>query len=177
MNGMKRLSLQLGAMNAALRALWGAALLGAALVGTAAAQPADGGLKLQAIDVQTLPGQQLQLRLRLSGPAPEPLAFTIDRPARIAIDLPNTGLALESRRIDVNSGGLDNILAAEAGGRTRLVLNLDTLMPYETRVDGNNILVTLGGSAAQTAGAAPAAAGRGAAPARAASTGDRKSVV
>lgn len=173
MNGMKRLSLQLGAMNAALRALWGAALLGAALVGTAAAQPADGGLKLQAIDVQTLPGQQLQLRLRLSGPAPEPLAFTIDRPARIAIDLPNTGLALESRRIDVNSGGLDNILAAEAGGRTRLVLNLDTLMPYETRVDGNNILVTLGGSAAQTAGAAPAAAGRGAAPARAASTGPR----
>ena len=44
------------------------------------------------------------------------------------------------------SGGVDTILAAEAGGRTRLVLNLDSLMPYQTRVDGNSIVVTIGGS-------------------------------
>ncbi|HSC05674.1 MAG TPA: type IV pilus secretin PilQ [Steroidobacteraceae bacterium] len=133
-------------------------LLAAALPGLAPAQPAE-GLKLEAIDVQTLPGQQLQLRLRLNGPAPEPLSFTIDRPARIALDLPNTALALDSRRIDVNSGGVATILAAEAGGRTRLVLNLDQLMPYQTRVEGNSILVNIGGSQqAQAAGAAPAAA-------------------
>ena len=45
---------------------------------------------LQAIDVQPLAGQQLQLTLRLSGPAPQPLSFTIDNPARISFDLPNT---------------------------------------------------------------------------------------
>ncbi len=39
-------------------------------------------LKLDAIDVQTLAGQQVQLKLHLSGPAPEPLPFTIDKPAR-----------------------------------------------------------------------------------------------
>src|SRR2546430_9915 len=33
---------------------------------------------LQAIDVQPLPGQQLQITLRLSGPAPQPLSCTID---------------------------------------------------------------------------------------------------
>ena len=49
-------------------------------------------LKLEAIDVQPLPGQQLQLRLRTNGTAPEPMAFTIENPARISIDLPNTAL-------------------------------------------------------------------------------------
>ncbi len=111
---------------------------------------------LQAIDVQPLPGQQLQLTMRLSGPAPQPLAFTIDNPARISLDLPNTTLALPSRRIDVHASGLDTIVAAETKDRTRLVLNLDKMVPYDTRVDGNNIIVMLG--VAGSAGAAPAAA-------------------
>ncbi|MGD0501498.1 MAG: type IV pilus secretin PilQ [Steroidobacteraceae bacterium] len=106
------------------------------------AQATD-SLKLESIDVQTS-GQQVQLKLHLSGPAPEPLPFTIDKPARIAFDLPNTTLALASRRIDVRSGGVDTVLAAEANGRTRLVVNVDSLLPYTTKVDGNNILVTLG---------------------------------
>ncbi len=110
---------------------------------------------LQAIDVQPLPGQQLQLTMRLSGPAPQPLAFTIDNPARISLDLPNTTLALPSRRIDVHASGLDTILAAETKDRTRLVLNLDKLVPYDTRVEGNNVIVMLGAPA--SGGAATAA--------------------
>ncbi|HXN80274.1 MAG TPA: AMIN domain-containing protein, partial [Steroidobacteraceae bacterium] len=126
----------------------------AGTVARAADQPA-----LQAIEVQPLPGQQLQLTLRLSGPAPQPLSFTIDNPARISFDLPNTTLALPSRRIDVHASGLDTILAAETKDRTRLVLNLDKLVPYDARVDGNNIIVMLGGSAARvSAGAAPSGA-------------------
>src|SRR5246127_3088103 len=121
----------------------------------AADQPA-----LQSVDVQPLPGQQLQVTMKLSGPAPQPLSFTIDNPARISFDLPNTELALPQRRIDVHTSGLDSILAAEAKDRTRLVLNLDKLVPYDTRVDGNNIIVTLGAGAvaAATASAAPAGA-------------------
>jgi type IV pilus assembly protein PilQ len=118
--------------------------------------------KLEAIDVQTLSGQQVQLKLRLSGPAPEPLPFTIDKPARIAFDLPNTVLALASRRIDVRSGGVDTVLVAEANGRTRMVVNVDTLIPYTTKVDGNNIIVTLGsqpGEAAASSAAARAGSG------------------
>jgi type IV pilus assembly protein PilQ len=123
-------------------------------------------LKLESIDVQTLSGQQVQLKLHLSGPAPEPLPFTIDKPARIAFDLPNTTLALASRRIDVRSGGVDTVLAAEANGRTRIVVNVDSLLPYTTKVDGNTILVTLGsqqGQAAKQNAVAGAGAGAGAA--------------
>jgi type IV pilus assembly protein PilQ len=115
---------------------------------------ADDPLKLESVDVQTS-GQQVLLKLHLSGPAPEPLPFTIDKPARIAFDLPNTTLALATRRFDVRSGGVDTVLAAEANGRTRLVVNVDSLMPYTTKVDGNNITITLGNqpgaAAAQTA--------------------------
>jgi type IV pilus assembly protein PilQ len=135
-----------------------ACALGALCSAAASAADATANAKLQAIDVQTLPGQQLQLTLRLSGPAPQPLSFTIDNPARISFDLPNVALALPSRRIDVHSSGLDTILAAEGKDRTRLVLNLDKLVPYDTRVDGSNIVVMLGSANHTMAAAAPSAA-------------------
>jgi type IV pilus assembly protein PilQ len=142
----------------------GAAMFALAAV-TFTARAAD-PVKLTSIDVQTLSGSQVQLKLHMDGAAPEPLPFTIDKPARIAFDLPNTTLALASRRIDVRSGGVDTVLAAEANGRTRLVVNVDTLLPYTTRVDGNDIVVTLGQqpgaevgkqAAARAAAASPAA--------------------
>lgn len=134
---------------------------------TAADAPAN---KLQSVDVQPLAGQGVQLVITTSGTAPEPLSFTIDNPARISFDLPDTALALAQRRIDVRSGGLDSILAAEANGRSRLVLNLDRMLPYQTRLDGNRIIVTLGEAAraaAPAAAAARPATAASAAPARA----------
>ena len=122
--------------------------------------------RLQDIQVQSLPGQRVEVRLILSGTAPEPLAFTIDDPARIALDLPETALGLSSRRRDVNLGPLDTVLTAEANGRTRVVLNLDSMVPYEMRRSGNTIVITLGiegedGSiTTQFAGSAPSAAPR-----------------
>ncbi len=123
--------------------MMGAITVVALAMASVTARAAD-AVQLQSIDVQTLSGQQVQLKLHLSGPAPEPLPFTIDKPARIAFDLPNTTLALASRRFDVHSGGVDTVLAAEANGRARLVVNVDNLMPYTTKVDGNTIIVTLG---------------------------------
>jgi len=137
--------------------------LAAASITARAADP----VQLTSIDVQTLSGQQVQLKLHMSGPAPEPLPFTIDKPARIAFDLPNTTLALASRRFDVRSGGVDTVLAAEANGRARVVVNVDSLMPYTTKVDGNVIVVTLGqqpGADVGKAGAARAASGSSGAP-------------
>jgi type IV pilus assembly protein PilQ len=108
-------------------------------------------LRLEAIDVQPLPGQQVELRLRLNGAAPEPMAFTIDDPARISLDLPNTTLALDSRRQEANVGPLTTVLAAEANGRTRVVLNLATMVPYQTRVEGDSVYVLIGQGPGETA--------------------------
>ncbi len=105
---------------------------------------AQEGNRLQDIQVNSLPGDRIELRLIMSGTAPEPLAFTIDNPARIALDLPDTALGLTSRRRDVNLGPLSTILTAEANGRTRVVLNLNQMVSYETRRSGNIVIITLG---------------------------------
>ena len=136
--------------------------------GATAQTSPQAGNQLQDIQVSQLPGDRIELRLITSGPAPAPLAFTIDNPARISLDLPATTLAMTSRRKDVKVGLLDTVLAAEAQGRTRVVLNLVSMVPYETRVDGNAVVVTLGAPGPSTAvaasfpPAAPAAATAGA---------------
>jgi type IV pilus assembly protein PilQ len=117
---------------AAVLLLWGA---------VASAQESN---TLQDIQVQGLPGDRVELKLVMSGAAPEPLDFTIENPARIALDLPNTSLGMSQRRRDVNIGLLDTVLTAEANGRTRVVLNLGTMVDYTTQVSGNVVTVTLG---------------------------------
>jgi type IV pilus assembly protein PilQ len=113
----------------------------------------DAGLRLEAVDVSAQAGGRVVVYLTLSGPAPEPLSFAIDNPARISIDLPDTGLALASRRSVFKEGPLDTVVAAEAQGRTRVVLNMDYMVPYQTRVDGNVIVVSLGEGSAGPAAA------------------------
>jgi len=140
------------------------------LLAVSASWAQEAGNSLRDVQVQALPGNRIELRLVLAEPADEPLAFTIENPARIALDLRDTVLDLPSRRKDVGIGVLDTVLAAEAGGRTRVVLNLDQMVPYSTRVDGNNIVVTLDSAgavatqptfqAASTGGGGAAAPGR-----------------
>ncbi len=119
--------------------------------------------KLVNIEVVPLTGQQIQLRLETSGLAPTPLSFTIENPARISLDLPDTGLALTSRRKDVDLGALRSILTAEANGRTRVVLNLDDMVPYTTDVQGNNIYITLGSNSGSASSSPFTVSGDGAA--------------
>jgi len=91
----------------------------------------------------TLPGNKQQLALTLSGPAVNPQAFTIDNPARIALDLPDTTSQMDQRSISISAGLLQNVTTVEAGGRTRVVINLASMTPYSTAVQGNQLFVTL----------------------------------
>ena len=101
------------------------------------------GLKLQSVDFSTLPGDSLQLQLSLNGAAFSPKMFHTDNPARIVIDLPGVGNELEKKLVPVNVGGAESIQAVEAGGRTRVLVNLNAMVPYQSRVEGNAIYVTL----------------------------------
>ncbi|MCI0399760.1 MAG: type IV pilus secretin PilQ [Gammaproteobacteria bacterium] len=115
-----------------------------------------------------LPGDQVQIKLDLSAPPEqEPLSFSIDNPARIALDFPDTSLNLEIKSQAIGVGLAHSVAAVEAGGRTRVVVNLTQLVPYDLRVEGNSVLVTLAQAAEaipsglpaeiEAAGAAPAA--------------------
>ncbi|MCW8964934.1 MAG: AMIN domain-containing protein, partial [Gammaproteobacteria bacterium] len=104
---------------------------------------------LQGISYSGLSGNAVQITLQLSEPATEPMVFTIDNPARIALDLLDTTNALSKKSDSVGVGVVNGFSSAEAKGRTRVVLNLSQMTTYETKTADNTISITLGGTASQ----------------------------
>ncbi len=102
--------------------------------------------ELQDIKVASLPNDEIQLSLQFSNPPSEPLAFTIDNPARIALDFPGTNSALAKRFQNIGIGIAQSVNAAEAEGRTRVVVNLSRMEEYSAKVSGNNYILTIGSS-------------------------------
>ena len=128
------------------------ALAAAALLMSLPAFADDQGRnQLQSINAQKLAGDRVQLTFQLSGAAPQPLAFTVNQPARISLDLADTRLAIKQRKTDVQAGMVNSVVAAEAGGRTRVVINLTTLVPYATHSEGNTLYVIVGSNTGDTA--------------------------
>ncbi len=123
--------------------LSGLALLAVCLVLAFPAAAQQGPNALNSVSFTTLPGNRLQIALTMSGPPPEPQTFTIDNPARIALDLPNTKNNLATRVVPIGVGLARSISTAEAQGRTRVVLNLASLAPYQTSIEGNTLYLTL----------------------------------
>ncbi len=129
---------------------WAAAVAGLLLIlGLQSARAA--AASLEAISFASLPGDRVQLALTMSEAVSEPLSFTIDNPARIALDFPRVHSAVEHKSQAVGIGAVRSVTAVEAGGRTRVVVNLVQMVPYETRVEGKQVFVTLGGGIAASA--------------------------
>lgn len=121
---------------------------------------AQSGGSLTDIGFSSLPGNRVLIRLTLDQPPAAPLTFAIDNPARIALDFPDVNNKVARKSQNIGVGAARSLNAVEAKGRTRVVLNLVQMVPYETRVDGNNVLVTLespapAGSSAAAAAPAP----------------------
>jgi len=72
-----------------------------------------------------------------------PSGFTINTPPRIAFDFPNTANGLGKSAQDFTEGDLRSANIVQAGNRTRLVVNLNQMLSYDTKIDGNSLLITL----------------------------------
>lgn len=125
---------------------------------------------LLSVDYVSLDSERVLITLTLSGPAPEPTVFTVDKPARLSLDLADTRLALAERYKRMNVGKARAIAAAEAKGRTRVVVELTETVPYSVRVDGSKVFLELntGGGASAAAAPLPAPVAATAEPGRAA---------
>jgi type IV pilus assembly protein PilQ len=99
---------------------------------------------VQDIEFSSRPGSKFEVRVEFSEAPPEPKAYSIEKPARISLDFPGTTSALERKSFSLPYGNATKALVLEAGDRTRLVVNLVKLVPYETRVDGNNLYLVVG---------------------------------
>ena len=102
---------------------------GADLVGVEAASLSDGGT---------------QIELRLDGPPGKPRSFSISSPARLVVDLPATGSALDTRRVPIDLGGVDNVAVVPADGRLRVIFSLQHPVAHGLEVRDNSLLVLLG---------------------------------
>lgn len=72
-----------------------------------------------------------------------PNGFSIQSPARIALDFPNVASAMGRSNIEVNQGNLKSVSVVQAGNRTRVVLNLKQFTTYKTQLQGKTLLVVL----------------------------------
>ncbi|WP_202401916.1 type IV pilus secretin PilQ [Pseudomonas oryzihabitans] len=136
--------------NSARRLGLGLALLLGSLAGQVLA--AD----LQALNVASLPGDRIELKLTFDQPVPIPKGYTIEQPARIALDLPGVANKLGTKSRELGNGNARSVTVVEAGNRTRLIINLTNLASYDTRADGRNLFVTIGGTAGRQAAGAQA---------------------
>lgn len=86
-----------------------------------------------------------------------PTGFSIQSPARIALDFPGISNAMGRSTIDINQGNLKSVSVVQAGDRTRVVLNLKQATTYKAQIQGKSLLVVLDAVAvaAPAASAAP----------------------
>ena len=115
--------------------------------------PAQAENVLEDITFTPGPGGQVDIVMKLSEPAAAPKLFTTDAPPRIAVDFDNTRNAMTDRRMDVGIGAASSVSAIEAAGRTRVVIELLRPSGYTTRMEGNNLVLTVGGGASAAAAA------------------------
>ncbi len=145
----------MAAMNNMIRG-WGRSAervgLGLALIALLWTTPALAQRTLEDIQFSTGGGGRVDVTLKLSEPVADAQVFTTDDPPRIAVDLPDTRNGFGGRLV-VGSGATSAISAVEAGGKTRVVIDLFRAASYESRADGNALIVTVAGSTSTSGGA------------------------
>lgn len=142
---------------ASVFAAWGrGALKGAVLAGmTLTAVWAQAQNAIQSITGGIQGGVEV-IRINTTEPlAALPTGFTIQTPARIALDFPGVANAIGRNAVDINEGNLRSANVVQAGDRTRVVINLKQTAAYEARIEGKTLLVVLERTQPVSAATAP----------------------
>ncbi|BFM14188.1 type 4a pilus secretin PilQ [Maricurvus nonylphenolicus] len=124
---------------ASIVARWGVLCL-FALLGVSVVQANT----LQDVKFAELPGERFEVRMDFSSVPSEPTGYTIEQPARIVLDFPSVENALTQRKFPLSFGNAKSAVVLSSNDRTRLILNLQELTVYTSRVDGNAYLIEVG---------------------------------
>ena len=100
---------------------------------------------MESIEFSSLPGDKTEIRMKFDGAPPDPKGYTIESPARIALDLMDTKSALTTKYHSLGTGNAREVTVIEAKDRTRVIVNLTQLVPYETKVEGDTLFMYVGG--------------------------------
>ncbi|MDX1452147.1 MAG: type IV pilus secretin PilQ [Oleiphilaceae bacterium] len=100
--------------------------------------------ELKGVNFSALSGDATEIVLNFSEAPPVPKGYTIEKPARIALDLNDVSNALETRYHDLGSGNAKRMTVIGDGERTRIILDLAELVPYTTEVRGTDLVIRVG---------------------------------
>ena len=91
------------------------------------------------------PGAQLEVRLTFSEPPSADIeSYTIEEPARIVLDFPDTKSGLDQKRFSLSQANATSVMVLESGDRTRMIVNLVDLVPFESEVSGRQLTLKVG---------------------------------
>ena len=116
------------------------------LIGLCIGAPAmAGATTIEDIAFHSQPGARLEVRLTFSDVPPADIeSYSIEDPARIVLDFPGIRSALDQDTYDLSQANANSVVVLETNDRTRVVLNLIELVPFESRVEGRQLIVRLG---------------------------------
>ena len=127
------------------------------------------GNAIESVTAHSLPGGKVIVKFTLKQAMQNPPGtFSVNTPPRIALDFADTTNATGKSALELREGELSNLNIVQAGNRTRVVMSLNRSVPYETKVEGKTLLLTLQGgekvatgseTATRFAEAAPAVSG------------------
>jgi len=107
------------------------------------------GVNLTDVEFNSLPGGQIEMKFDFDGQIEEPSVYTIETPARIALDLKGVSSKLKQKKHTLDLGNAKSVMVLESGGRTRVIVNLIELTKYETEVDDGQLVVRVGNEGVQ----------------------------
>jgi len=99
---------------------------------------------LKSIEANSLSGDGMEVRLNFEGGVPEAKGYSIEKPARIALDLIGADSDVAGKQQNLGTGNTRSVTIVEAKDRTRLIFNLESLTGYSTRVEDSSLIVMLG---------------------------------
>jgi type IV pilus assembly protein PilQ len=110
----------------------------------AIALPAFATVNLTDVKFNSMPGSRVEMQFEFDAAPPLPKAYTIESPARIALDLEQVSSALKQKKYTLDLGNAQSVVVVGSGDRTRVIINLVELTKYETRIEGKSLIVTVG---------------------------------
>ena len=99
---------------------------------------------LKDIQFAELPGERAELRILFEGGVVEPKGYSIDQPARIVLDFPAVENLLPQKKYPMSVGEVDSAVVVEGGGRTRVIINMNNLVPFSSYTEGDYLVVEVG---------------------------------
>ena len=96
------------------------------------------------IKFSALPGDVTQMELIFDGQPPVPGGYTIEKPARISLDLPGVNSQLKSKYHKIGFGNARTATVVNANERARVIVSLASLVPYAVESRDDRLIVLMG---------------------------------